>query len=111
MSNINIAEKIIVQALAADPRTANIRVSRNRNMIMLSEEVDADTLENVTQEDVSSGNAPAGTKISVVWDRRWQGKVIEARRTNYVVERTRSRSGRGAPGKRFTVRFTAAVLI
>lgn len=42
MSNINIAEKIIVQALAADPRTANIRVSRNRNMIMLSEEVDAD---------------------------------------------------------------------
>jgi hypothetical protein len=108
---LSIAEKIIKDALSADPRTRHMRVARDKNQIRLIEEADSETIACTTQEDVSSGNAPPGTRIGIRWNPGWEGRVVEAKQTRYVVERTKTASGRGKPGKNFVVPFTDAVLL
>lgn len=105
-----VAEKLIKDALANDPRTKSLRVSRNGSMISLSEVADSDSLASQTNDDLRMGLGLPGTRITLVGETNWKGIIIEARRSRYVVERTESRTGRGMPGKRFVVPFQHCIL-
>tara|TARA_B100000614_G_scaffold262909_1_gene300694 strand:+ start:179489 stop:179851 length:363 start_codon:yes stop_codon:yes gene_type:complete len=99
--SLAVAEKIITDALAADPRTANLRVSRSGTLVTLTDVASADKIVAQTNEDVANGRALIGTPIQDKYDTRWKGIIVDVKQTNYIVERTSSRSGRGQSGKRF----------
>ena len=105
MSN-TLARNVVEAALANDPRTANLRIVR----VEFAENLSEDALSAQSNDDLRAGLALPGTKIRCKFQPDWEGTIVETKVTNYIVERTNSKSGRGKPGKLFRMKFTQCEL-